>query len=424
MATQSSTEPTTVQGPSGFIELGGNMLVVDYGKVMGFDGVQVGYLFEDGYLKDTSGPLGDFAGLRPIEEIEGCIFRGIDSTGLELELPGVDGGGPSGAITYNGVQYHVCNGRVCSQEHRLAGFINDEGAIFVRDHTNKIQRHMMDDSIQLSTNFSGVKRDGQPWQFEFMRKLPNYRKDKPYAINEIIRYFEDFDRVNAAQKKYVLESLNLWASSGILQIVRKSEGNAALGNVKHGAAGVTAVRTGMVHLDKEEFEKEVGYFKQWGTFAVVVPGQKLHQYLEVRINLVVAHEYGHQLEFVLSQKTQDKIRDLYEQQKVHCNKMHPLPDNYFGQAELVQKDRVFRRIFISGYARSSHHEYWAEAVAAFSTKEGREVLKQLDPAIYDVLHAIIVDPITVLRPVFQDQILALQSSLRLGGEFHDKILES
>ena len=184
------------------------------------------------------------------------------------------------------------------------------------------------------------------------------------------------------------------------------------------------MRTGMVHLDKEEFEKEVGYFKQWGTFAIVMPNRRMPEYLEVRINLVVAHEFGHQLEFVLSQKTQEHIQDLYEMKKAHCNKMHPPPSDYTGHAELVQKDRVFSRIFISGYAKSSHHEYWAEAVAAFSTVEGRAALKKLDPAVYEILKATVTDPRSVLRPVFYDTMLALQASLRLGGEFHDRILES
>src|ERR1700719_3053307 len=98
MATQSSVESAKVQGPSGFIELNGNMLVVDYGVVLDLNGSAVGFLFEDGYLKDTSGPLGDHEQLRPIEDVDGCLFRGIDSRGLELVLPALIARGPSGAL--------------------------------------------------------------------------------------------------------------------------------------------------------------------------------------------------------------------------------------------------------------------------------------------------------------------------------------
>jgi hypothetical protein len=425
MATQSSVESAKIQGPSGFIEHDGNMLVVDYGVVLDLSGFPVGFLFEDGYLRDTSGPLGDCAQLRPIEDVEGkCTFRGIDCRGLELILPQMMARGPSGALTYNDVPFHVINGRICTQEHKLAGHIDDQGAIYVRDHRTGKQHLKIAETSQLSTTFSGTKSTGEKLKIDFTRQIPAYRKDKPNSANEIIRYFTDYDKVNTAQKKYVLDSLELWARSGILPIVRKSEGDAGLmPNVKHGAAGVTAVRTGRVHLDKEEFEKEVGYFNKWGTFAVVKPDQRLFQYLEVRINLVVAHEFGHQLEFVLSQKTQDQIRELYDRKKANCNKVHPLPNGYQGHAELVQIDRVVSRVFISGYSRSSWHEYWAEAVAAFSTKEGRLALKQHDPAVHEILYSVITKPETVMRPVFSDTIMEMQASCRLGGELDDNILE-
>jgi hypothetical protein len=273
MAAQSPVESQKIDGPSGFIEVGGQMLVVDYGKIYAPDGTTIGYLYEDGYLKECSGMLGDVPGLRPIEHISGCVFRGIDSRGLELELPGLITG-PSGALSYNNISFHVAGGRICTPEHGLAGHLDDKGAIYVRDREHKEQRRKLDEATQLTTQFSGVKSSGEKYHFDFVRKLPGYRRDKSYADNEIIRYFKDYDNVNAQQKKYVLDSLNIWSASGLLQIVRRSEGDAALGNVKHGAAGVTAVRTGMVHLDKEEFEKEVGYFKQWGTFAVVQPDKR------------------------------------------------------------------------------------------------------------------------------------------------------
>lgn len=423
MATQSSVDSAQIQGPSGFIELNGQMLVVDYGTIFSAEGFPVGFLYEDGLLRDTSGPLGTVADLRPMEEVPGLVFRGIDSSGFELELPNPEGG-PSGKMEYNGVPLNVVNGRMATPEHKLVGYFDDNGVVTARDVVQRAARRTVDEPFRLTTLFDGLHKNGKHWQHEFVRQLPGYRRDKTYAANETIRYFEDYDRVNVQQKKYVLDSLNLWACTGILQIVRKSEGNAALGsgltNVKHGAAGVTAVRTGMVHLDKDEFEKEVGYFKQWGTFAVV---QTMPQYLEVRINLVVAHEFGHQLEFCLSQKTQDRITELYEQKKSHCNKQHPLPPAYPGQSELLPKDRVFNRVFISGYARSSMHEYWAESVAAFSTLEGRKILKQLDPAVYQILQDVVQRPHEVLQLNMRDTILALQASLRMGGELHANILD-
>ena len=80
---------------------------------------------------------------------------------------------------------------------------------------------------------------------------------------KMIRYFRDYDKLQIQQKKYVLDSLNIWASSGLLQIVRKSEGDCMLGNIKHGAAGVTGVKSGYVTLDKEEFDKEILLFKKF-----------------------------------------------------------------------------------------------------------------------------------------------------------------
>ena len=107
-----------------------------------------------------------------------------------------------------------------------------------------------------------------PWRHEYYQTRFT-AKDKPYFENEIIRYFQEFDKLTVQQKKYVLESLQIWAASGLLQVVRRSEGNAALGNVKHGAAGVTRVRSGMVDLDAEEFGRDIDLFKRFGALAVV-----------------------------------------------------------------------------------------------------------------------------------------------------------
>ncbi len=403
MTAASSVEPNKVQGPSGFLELHGHMLVVDYGQVY-MEGNPVGFLFEDGYLNQAKVT-------KPIEEIHGCVFRGIDANGIALELP-TGTAGPSGKLIYNGVTLNVTNGRIGTLDHRLVGEMEDDGTVYMRDGVNKVARVKLDENSQLTTIFEGKKSDGEPWKHEFVRPL--YRKDKSYSDNEIIRYFAEFDKLKTAQKKYVCESMNVWAASGVLQVVRKSEGNCMLGNVKHGAAGVTGVRTGYVTLDKEEFEKEITLFAKFGSSAVV--STRFKPFLEVRINLVVAHEFGHQLEFCLSQATQNKIRDLYEARVKLCDSKHPLPPEYEGLSELLTPQQVPERLFISGYARSSKHEYWAECVAAFSVKDSRDYLKKLDPEIYQILLEVITKPENVMRRVFYDNVLELQSSLRVGGE--------
>lgn len=416
MSTKVSTISEQSHGPSGFIELEGQMLVVDYGKIF-LDGAEVGYIFEDGYVKGNFGPLTEKHGLVAIDDIEGCIFRGIDSSGMELDLPGVRVG-PDGTLNYNGVVLHVINGRLATKDHRLVGEFDDEGTIYARDRDIKDPRRKLDENTQLNCVFEGIRSDGTEWNHEFARPL--YRKNLTYSDNEIVRYFDDFDKLNTPQKQYVMESMRLWAATGLLQIVRKSEGVAQFGNVRHGAAGVTGVRHGNVTLDKDEFEKEIMLYKRFGALAVIAI--RLQPYVEVRVNLVVSHEFGHQLEFILSQASQTRITELYEIHKTKSVRHYPVPNGYEGFAEVLTPQQVHQRVFISGYARTSMHEYWAECVAAFSVKESRKMLKELDPAAFALLREVVLNPAKMLRPVFREQIVDLQTSLKIGGEYTDDLL--
>ncbi|MBI4533179.1 MAG: hypothetical protein HY711_04455, partial [Candidatus Melainabacteria bacterium] len=149
MATQRSVEALKIQGPSGFIEVAGQMLVVDYGKIY-LNGAPVGFLHEDGFLQETTGPLGNSAGLKPIEDIPGSTFRGIDATGLELELPGGDKG-PSGTLAYNGVSLLVTYGRISTHEHHLVGELDDNGTLYLRDPIKRVPRRQLDENTQLTT---------------------------------------------------------------------------------------------------------------------------------------------------------------------------------------------------------------------------------------------------------------------------------
>lgn len=417
MATESLLDTNKALGPSGFLELDQNMLVVDYGKISDLAGTQIGYLYEDGLIEGMSAPF-DWQGQKAIEQLPGCKFRGIDARGVAIELP-CDKRGPTGGLQYNGVPLNVLYGRISTQDHRVVGYMDDNGAITLRDHKTPSTLHALDENSQLNTIFQGIKSNNQPLIHEFVRPL--HRKDRNYIDNEIIRYFEQFDKLNTVQKQYVLETMQIWAASGLLQVVRKSEGTAALGNVKHGASGVTGVRTGMVTLDREEFETEITLYKRFGPVAKV--SNRLKPYSEVRINLVVSHEYGHQLEFTLSQAYQDKVTDLYQKRLNTCNRLHPLPEAYEGFSELLLTHQIDDRVFISGYARTSMHEYWAECTAAFSVKESREMLRQRDPQIYDILHEVLFSPEKTLSPKYETEALRLQSSLRVGGHLTDNLLD-
>jgi hypothetical protein len=420
VVTQSSVDLQKINGPSGFIEYAGAMLVVDYGKVYQ-DATPVGFLFEDGYLKDTSGPLGLSDQLRPIEALPGLTFRGIDTSGLALNLPLTKKGGPTGEMTYNGVRLHVVNGRLATLDHRLVGGFGDDAVITLRDIAGKDGTVRLDETTQLNTLFQGSKSDGQPWTHEFNRQPTLYRKDRTYADNEIIRYFMGFDALTTVQKRYVLETMSLWAASGILQVVRKSEGDASLGNIKHGAAGVTAVRTGNATFDKEEFNRDVVLYNQRGAHFNQGRGPNL-DLVEVRLSLVVPHEFGHQLEFTLTQAAQDHLTEMYNQRRKACDKVHALPPHIAGYSEFLRKDQVERRHFVSGYSKSSMHEYWAECVAAFSVKGSREILRQFDPEMHELLARLVVKPQSMLRIVLHETIAALQASLKLGGEYKDDLL--
>ncbi len=413
-----TTSPRST-GPSGFIDFAGQMLLVDYGQIY-LDGVAIGFLHDDGYVEDTSGPLGINKTARPLEELTGCNFRGIDSQGIELILPG-HLSGPSGSLVYNGLQLTVTNGRLSTKDHRLIGEFDDSGELRLRDLIEPKTKRIINETTQLNTNFVGVKSTGVTWKHEYIRPL--YRKERTYADNEIMRYFVGFDNLTMPQKKYVFETMSLWSASGILQVVRKSEGDASLGNVRHGAAGITAERTGNATYDKQEFEQEVELFKLYGAVAVVA-AKSPKDYTEVRLNLLVPHEFGHQLEYLITESTLDKITDIYKQRRQSCTISHPLPSDITGKTELLKPQDVARRHFISGYAATSMHEYWAECVAAFSVKDSRAMLKQYDPALHQILTEIILSPTKVLRRTFHETIQDLQIGLRLTGELKDELLDN
>src|SRR5579883_310424 len=107
-------EPAKTAGPSGFIQFGNFMFVVDYGKIIRETGEQIGTLWEDGLIQGTGAPFGPWNDLKTIEELGGAIFQGIDSRGLQLVLPGPERG-PIGGLKYNNQDFLVLFGRIATQ---------------------------------------------------------------------------------------------------------------------------------------------------------------------------------------------------------------------------------------------------------------------------------------------------------------------
>ncbi|MEZ4543351.1 MAG: hypothetical protein R3C24_05555 [Cyanobacteriota/Melainabacteria group bacterium] len=73
-------QANTVRGPSGFLEIGGQMLVVDFGRI--YQDGNPGVIYDDDYLQNTSGLLGTYRKLRPIEAVPVVSFRVSIRTGL------------------------------------------------------------------------------------------------------------------------------------------------------------------------------------------------------------------------------------------------------------------------------------------------------------------------------------------------------
>lgn len=421
MATESLIETSKSNGPNGFLEFNQNYYVVTDGKIAGLDGDTIGVLYEDGLIEGQSSPFDGWTGAKSIEELPGCIFRGIDSQGITLEIPSATPG-PTGLLTYNHKQYTVIKGRICTKSHRVIGEMDDSGNLSFRDQKDPTKLVAMDETCQLHTDFKGIKSTAAPFNYQFERPLHN-QKDKPYSDNEIITYFDlDWHKLNDIEKQYILDSLKLWTRTGLLQVVRKATGSgrAMFGNVRHGAAGVTGVLTAYVTIDRNEFETEIGLYRTYGI--VSIHGRKEVTTSEVRVNLVVSHEYGHQLEFALSQACRDRIQKLYDAKIKRCDELHPLPKDQESGVEMIEMQQIRERCFVSGYSRTSMHEYWAEALAAFSMPASRLELKTIDPGIHALLTELVFSPETLLSPQHQELSQRLQTSLRAGGELSDDLL--
>ncbi|HEY9792642.1 MAG TPA: hypothetical protein V6D22_19735 [Candidatus Obscuribacterales bacterium] len=240
------------------------------------------------------------------------------------------------------------------------------------------------------------------------------------ATGELSNYFQGFDQLPPEQQNYIAESLALWVAAGYIDVLINNKMSAKVGRVNHG--GSLADRDNRcVTLCGEELQTELMLFQKFGPLAKIPSRTK--GFVEARLNLVAAHEMAHQIYTLLSPDTRAQIDAMHRNRVQRCDQIHPLPDGYDGNAELVTEVQLIERVFLSGYSRSSPEEYFAESLAAFSIKSSREKLKAIDAEIFELMHRLVFEANEMLDSKWHEQIARSQAERKRRQELTDTLLD-
>jgi hypothetical protein len=234
------------------------------------------------------------------------------------------------------------------------------------------------------------------------------------ATSELSNYFEGFDRLPSEQQEYIADSLGLWVTAGYVDVLINHKMTAKIGQ------SFDRTRRRVI-LDQDEFAVEFSLFRKLGPLARVnarTPG-----FFEARLNLAVAHEMGHQIYLMLSPDAKTRIETLHKNRVEQCDRMHPFPDGYEGNSELVTADQVNERVFLTGYSRSSPEEYFAESFAAFSMKSSREKLKAIDAEIFDMVRGLVYSPNELLHSDWTEEVARSQAERKQRQELTDTLVD-
>lgn len=129
-------------------------------------------------------------------------------------------------------------------------------------------------------------------------------------------------------------------------------------------------------------------------------------FYEMSLNLIVAHALAHQLAEFLSPEWMDSIGKAYEHRRSRCE--HVDEDNNDSE-RLEEAGLLDNRHFVSGYARTSKSEFWAECAAAFSVAESREMLRLVDEEMYYAIHELVLHPENALAGLWRDAVIGARA---------------
>jgi hypothetical protein len=156
---------------------------------------------------------------------------------------------------------------------------------------------------------------------------------------------------------YVEANLRVWADCGLLGDVIDSGARTRFEN-------------------RELLATHKRLFEQYGPLTRL---SRPNNFVEVRIVLLIAYEFAIALYPLIPQRIKDQVTDIYDAAFARCN-------HSFNDAEFLWKDEdIHARHFISGHARRSSVEFFAECIAAYSVEKSRAALLEIHPDMHALI---------------------------------------
>ena len=191
--------------------------------------------------------------------------------------------------------------------------------------------------------------------------------------SNISKYFEGFSELNSDAQKYLEATLSFFDKCGFVGLLIKYGKHARLDDL---GERLSIQENDYSVFDRNQFEREIAFFQKFGAF-MAVPNKKA-PLIEVRLNLVVAHEMAHQIQMLVEEKWLDQFVNMY-------NERHQTCEHTVGVPELIMPYELEKRHFVTAYARLSPWEFFAESFCCFAVRDAHIKLRSIDFEVYEHL---------------------------------------
>lgn len=228
--------------------------------------------------------------------------------------------------------------------------------------------------------------------------------------SNISRYFEGFSKLNVDAQQYLKTTLSFFDKCGFVGLLIKYGKHArleALGERLSWQDNDYSV------VDRVQFEREIVFFQKFGAFMAIPNVQK--PLIEVRLNLVVAHEMAHQIQMLLQEKWLDKFVKLYNERQQVCT-------HSVGMPELILPEELEQRHFITAYARLSPWEFFAESFCCFAVRDAHLELRAIDSEVHEHLCELFHSPERVIEMPWKMTLASMRAFHKVDKDLVLKLL--